>query len=134
MALLAILLLALLFLSQRFFSLLGSPIPDNDKNLSYRIYDVSLVCRAIGTAETGSCQNSVDAQAAKNCVGIMTWETGERTLKKYETIQQSYEDCERIWTAYYGVLPRLSEAKKWTGGDQSEAWLRHFYEKYDSLL
>lgn len=53
----------------------------------------------------------------------MEWSTGTRRLKRYETKEESYQDCERIWRdGYGGRIPTLKDAEIYTGGDSPERW------------
>jgi hypothetical protein len=62
-------------------------------------------------------------------------ENGERRRepKYYATPEESYKDCQRIWNKYYGRLPDLALANKWTGGDSPENWLSNFWLVYNNL-
>lgn len=82
----------------------------------------SSVCEAISIAETSGCTRG-SAITHNNCFGIMTWETGQREFKRYNTTEESFRDCERIWSAYYGGrIPTIEDAKVWTGQDRYQNW------------
>ena len=64
----------------------------------------------------------------------MTWDKkGKRSFKRYDKIEDSYKDFKRIWTSYYGGMPNLKKAKRYSGDDRSEIWLAntlYFYQKF----
>jgi hypothetical protein len=90
------------------------------------------VCKAISVAETGGCSDGT-AKKRMNCHGIMTWKKGHREPKYYKSQEESHLDCQRIWKTYYGKLPNMKLAIKWTGADNASNWLRNFYLSYNSL-
>lgn len=64
----------------------------------------------------------------------MTWDkNGNRSPKYYKSKADSFRDCERIWSKFYGRVPDYSLAKKWTGADNTPSWLANFNAAYSSL-
>jgi len=64
----------------------------------------------------------------------MKWDSnGVRGFKTYNVTDDSFRDCERIWTAYYGKFPGIKLASKWTGQDRAKEWLRTVNQVYYSL-
>ena len=62
----------------------------------------------------------------------MTWKTGKRSLRTYQTKEHSFAHFEDIWMRKYnGECPTIEHAKKWTGKDRAETWLQHVYSVYD---
>ena len=63
----------------------------------------------------------------------MEWPNGgKRRLKKYNSIEDSFNDFIRIWSKYYKRYPTLAEARKWTGNDAPYTWLNNvnfYYNK-----
>ena len=96
-------------------------------------YDIARVCRAISFSETSGCRDGT-AEGRRNCVGLMTWEHGYREPKYYQTKADSLKDCERVWSTYYGQLPDLHLATKWTGADNSAHWLQTFWVAYNNNM
>jgi hypothetical protein len=95
-------------------------------------YDPIKVAKAISCAET-SCGKDGTAIHRKNCCGIMTWKTGTRQPKYFPTYEASLKEAAAIWNKSYGKLPDLQLAKKWTGDDHAENWLKTFYTAYNSI-
>jgi len=55
----------------------------------------------------------------------MTWASGTRQQKRYKTTQDSFEDFKRIWSKSYKIFPNIKLAKKWTGNDRPNTWLKN---------
>jgi hypothetical protein len=62
----------------------------------------------------------------------MTWEKGYREPKWYGSHEESFADFKRIWSTYYKRFPDMALAKKWTGDDNAESWLRNVHAAYES--
>jgi fatty-acid desaturase len=61
----------------------------------------------------------------------MTWVNWPREFKYYNTKEDSYKDFKRIWTSYYGWLPNLEKAKRYSWNDRAEAWLNNVLAYYN---
>lgn len=55
-----------------------------------------------------------------------------RYLANYADYRQGYAEFKSIWRRLYGSrCPTLAEAKKWTGNDNPETWLKNVLNVYD---
>jgi len=86
------------------------------------IFDLDKFAKGVARAETGDCTKGYGL-SHNNCFGIMTWASGTRKPKWYNSPSESYGDFKRIWVTHYGGLPDEEEAKRWTGGDRWQTWL-----------
>ncbi len=101
--------------------------PEQDvKRLPVASYDVSKVCRAIANHETHSCQDKTNFTAVNNCTGIKS----NGKPQAYKTQAASYRDCEYVWSNFYGRLPDMALAQKWSGNDRAETWLNNVISYY----
>lgn len=95
-------------------------------------YDIDKLAEAVAIAETSGC-NRGSGVSHNNCFGVMHWPNGVRTLKTYSTKQESYDDFKRIWSSFYGRFPDEALARKWTGNDSPDTWLRNVKIAYSNL-
>lgn len=98
--------------------------------IPWKIVNLDRIVWAISMHETKGCTIG-SGKTHYNPGGVMTWATGERQFKRYANCEEGYEDMKRIWSTHYGGLPDLKMAKKWSGNDRAEAWLRNFYHYYN---
>jgi hypothetical protein len=67
----------------------------------------------------------------------MAWKKVDGVTVRYpryfKSHAESFAECERIWSKFYGALPDWNLAHKWTGGDQTQNWLNNFYSAYNKL-
>lgn len=96
----------------------------------WQIYDVDRLVRAIGMHETRGCTIG-SGKSHNNAGGVMTWHRGFREFKYYESCEDSYKDMARIWSTYYGRMPDLRLAKKYSGNDRPTAWLNNVTNFYN---
>jgi hypothetical protein len=92
-------------------------------------YDVHKVCKAIAWSESTGCRNAVN----NNCHGLMYWDSsGVRHLRKFKSTAESFRECERVWTKFYGALPTKENGLsiKYNGADHDDQWLKNFYVAY----
>ena len=61
----------------------------------------------------------------------MTWDSGSRELKKFDSKEDSYEDFKRIWSGSYKTFPTYEMAVKWTGNDHPDIWLKNVTYYYN---
>lgn len=97
--------------------------------------DLDKLAYAVSMAETGGCKDGT-AIKRNNCFGIMSWPSGKRTPKWYNTQQESFEDFKRIWAKSYKRFPDIVLARKWTGNDKPQQWLKnvtYHYNNYKAL-
>lgn len=51
----------------------------------------------------------------------------------YEKPEDSYEAFKKIWSTWYGEMPTLATAKRYSGNDRAHIWLANvtqFYHEY----
>ncbi len=107
----------------------------NNKDFSkpfYSSYDVNRLVRAIGMHETKGCTIG-SGRTHNNPGGVMTWATGARKFKYYNSCEEGYNDMVRIWRRYYKDFPNLRLAKKWSGSDRANAWLNNVTYFYNTI-
>jgi len=92
---------------------------------------VKRVCKAVACAET-SCGTRGAALSKNNAHGIMAWKNGQRYLRTFKNLDESYKACEELWDRVYQRLPDHKLAKKYTGNDHPETWLKNFYLVYNN--
>ena len=85
---------------------------------------------AIAWQETHDCRLGYGA-SHNNCMGIMWWPDGVRTPVKYNSKEDSYNAFYELWKRKYKKFPDIHLAKKWSGSDRSEAWLKNVYYTYN---
>ena len=90
-------------------------------------YDTSRLCDAIGYAETG---NGKTAKEETNLWNMYHWQEGTRKLQAFATVELGKERCQTLWDRNYGRFPDLALAKRYTGDDNAEHWLRIVCHKY----
>jgi hypothetical protein len=96
--------------------------------------DLEKLAKAVAMHETKDCTLGNSALVHNNAFGIMQWDSqGNRSFKKYESCEESYEDFERIWKTHYRVFPNEDLAKIYSGNDRHEAWLANVTKFYNSL-
>ncbi len=98
--------------------------------------DYMRVAKAISCAET-SCGRDGTAVHRNNCCGVMRFwkdEKGnrQRAPKYYKKYEDSLHETARIWEEHYKELPNIALAKKWTGNDSPNIWMKNFYVAYNS--
>lgn len=59
-------------------------------------------------------------------------QVGRNRMCIYEKPEDSYEAFKIIWRRWYDGLPTLAKAKRWSGNDRAEAWLRNVLHHYHS--
>lgn len=62
----------------------------------------------------------------------MSFPNGKRQLKHYNSHEESFDDFKRLWETKYGGFPTISQARKYTGNDNAERWLKIVTEYYYS--
>lgn len=89
------------------------------------LFNIKKLAKAVAMHETKDCTvwNSADRN---NCFWIMQWDKSwNRSFKKYDTKEDSYNDFMRVRTSYYGWFPTFAKAKKYSWNDRAEHWLRN---------
>ena len=64
----------------------------------------------------------------------MIWPNGVRTLKKYNSTSESFQDFYELWKRKYKRFPTYEDAVKWTGNDRADNWIRIVTETYPKYL
>jgi len=49
----------------------------------------------------------------------------------YDSPEESYEAFVIIWSKWYKTFPTLTQAKRWSGNDSADTWLRHVKIAYN---
>lgn len=94
--------------------------------------DYDKLFHAVSMAESGGCKSSV-AKKTNNCVSIMAWKNGKRYIRKFESIEANKQAFIELWSSHYGRLPDYALAKKYTGNDKPNIWLKAVNQHYYSL-
>jgi hypothetical protein len=102
-----------------------SPKPPDAPAASYDLHKLAL---AVAQHETCGCTCGT-GKSYNNCMGIRY----KGQFARYETKEASLADFERIWTKSYGRFPDLALAKKYSGSDRPENWLRNVTTFYHQL-
>jgi hypothetical protein len=95
--------------------------------------DLDKLAYAIAMSETKNCTKGVGA-SQNNCFGIRNGNTAPCKVIKnrfcaYEKPEESYEAFKIIWSKWYGGLPDIRKAKKWTA-TQPHEWLANVLHIY----
>lgn len=98
--------------------------------------DYEKLCKAIAVAETSGCTDGT-AIKRKNCHGIMAWKKVDGKTVRYPRYFNSYAEsqaaCVALWKRAYVHFPDMALATKYTGGDDTETWLKNVIVTYNSL-
>lgn len=89
--------------------------------------DLNKLAYAVAQAETSNCTEGV-GKTKNNCFGIRR----KGAFVSYGSPEESYEDFKNVWSRYYGGLPTIAKARKYTANDKPETWLKivnHYYYK-----
>ena len=89
--------------------------------------DYYKLAKAIGRHETGLCSLGYGA-THNNATGIMR----NGKPRYFSSCEASLQETVRIWKKYYGGLPTLEKAKKWSGNDRAISWLHNVLHFYNS--
>jgi len=100
-----------------------------------RTVDLNRLAKAVAVAESGWCTSRA-ARRLNNCHGIMTWVSGTRELKKFNSTEESFAEFKYIWEKSYKYFPDEELAKKWVCGGEAkeceaaEEWLANVIRSY----
>ena len=101
-------------------------------------FDINALAKAVARHETASCTKGYGAEY-NNCFGIKWGRTapcdkvGRNKMCIYDDPQESYEAFKKIWSTWYGELPTLEAARRYSGNDRAETWRNNvitFYHEY----
>lgn len=99
--------------------------------------DLDKLARSVSIAETSGCTKG-SALSVKNCFGIMQFDKkGNRSLKRFNTHQDSFKEFKRIWSMHYKEFPDQKLANKWVNGNfgattkGSIEWLSTVIQQYN---
>lgn len=92
--------------------------------------DLDKLSKAVAVAETGGCKDGT-AKKRNNCHGIMCWPQGKRTPCYFKSQAESHKRFKEIWAKSYKRFPDYNLAKKYTGNDHTETWLRNVTIAYN---
>lgn len=111
------------------------------KTTTEKPFDLDKLALAVGKHETGNCTLGY-GKMYNNCVGMKMGNTapcpvkngvrqiGRNNMCIYGDPQQSYDAFKIVWSKWYGGLPDAEKAKRYSGNDRSNIWLKnvlHFY-------
>lgn len=114
----------------------GSPVQAVETETSFNL---DALAKAVARHETASCTKGYGSQY-NNCFGIKSGGTapcdriGNSSMCIYNTPEESYEAFKIIWTRWYGEMPTLATATKYSGNDRAGIWLNNvtnFYHEYN---
>jgi len=96
--------------------------------LPVQAFDIDKLAYAVAMAESGDCTKGAGAKR-NNCFNIMRWDNGIRSIRYYNTKEDSYKAFKELWTRAYGGYPTYTQAVKYTGNDNAKNWLNiiNFY-------
>lgn len=107
-------------------------VPDDSRPTDTQV-DLDKLAYAVAMAETKNCTVGV-GKSQLNCFGIRNGNTAPCKKEKnrfcvYDDPKESYEAFKIIWERWYGGLPNIQKAKKWTA-TQPHEWLANVLHIY----
>ena len=104
--------------------------------MDINVVDLDLLAKAVAKHETWNCTLWY-WKSQNNCFWIRPWNTApckeiKNNMCVYDTPEESYEAFKIIRAKRYRVLPTLQLAKKWSGSDRSEQWLKNVLYFYNN--
>lgn len=87
--------------------------------------DLDKLAYAVAWHETHDCALG-SGVTHNNCFGIKP----NGKFRWYATKEESYSDFKRIWRAYYGKFPTVALARKYSGNDRPQTWIKNVSEVY----
>lgn len=102
--------------------------------------DMGKLSHAVACAET-SCGTTSAAVEKHNWHGIMTYRTGSRELRVFESDEESHDAFKELWGRSYRGLPNIESASAYVCGphwpvgeicdsDDPKKWLKTVLEEY----
>ena len=110
---------------------LAPPLNKSD----WKIFDIDKFAEAVARQETGGCTKGY-GKVYNNCFGIKNGNTapceriGQNRMCIYDSPEDSYTAFKKIWSTWYGGLPTLEDAKRYSGNHNATQWYtntRNFY-------
>jgi len=96
--------------------------------------DLEKLAKAVALHETNDCTKGNSAIIHKNAFGIRECYGGRcYGFKTYRNCEESFLDFERIWSSYYNKFPDIELARKYSGNDRADSWLRNVKNFYSTL-
>lgn len=98
--------------------------------------DMQALAKAVAWHETKLCTLGV-GEKHNNCFGIKNGNTApcpriaRNNMCIYEDPKDSYVAFEKIWLAWYAGEPTIEKARRWSGNDNAESWLKNVTAKYE---
>lgn len=91
----------------------------NESTVKTEEYDIDKLAYAIAMAETGDCTTGM-GKTKNNCFGIMTWESGTREGKVFDSKEQAYKHFKYIWTTKYNTPLKYHSVYSWVHGSLAD--------------
>lgn len=91
-------------------------------------FSIDILSYAVSMQETWNCTKWYGL-THNNCFWIKHWNTvlcpwvPKLAMCKFNSPEESYEAFKIIWTKWYGEIPDINMAKKWSWDDRAEEWL-----------
>lgn len=99
--------------------------PPYDK--PWTLLDLNKLAYAVSMQESKGCDSYI-ARMYNNCFGIRRGGKWQAYVRQ----EDSFADFKQLWAKYYKRFPDLALARKYSGDDRAEAWLKnvtYFYNK-----
>lgn len=99
-------------------------------------YDIDKLSNSVSNQETAGCTLGYGKEY-NNCHGIKNGNTapcpkvGRNNMCIYSDPSESHAAFKIIWKRWYDGLPTLEKARRWSGNDRAEAWLRNVMNHYN---
>lgn len=61
----------------------------------------------------------------------MCWPKGKRTPCYFKSPEESHRRFKQIWSKSYKTFPDIAAARKYTGNDNAETWLKNVKYYYN---
>lgn len=99
------------------------------------------LAHAVARHETHSCTKGYGKEYS-NCFGLKNGNTapcpkiGRNRMCIYDHSDESYQAFYKIWSKWYGGMPDIEMARKYSGNDRAGIWLANvtaFYDEYNTL-
>lgn len=97
------------------------------------------LAKAVAHAETNGCTKGYGAMYS-NCHGIKRGNTvpcekiGQNRMCIFSSKEESNEAFKKIWTKWYGGLPNMEKARRWSGNDHPASWLNNVLTVYNKEI
>lgn len=100
--------------------------------------DYYKLAKAVGMHETAGCTKGYGKEY-NNCIGLKNGNTapcpkiGRNNMCIYDDPEESYQAFIVVWKRWYGGLPTLAKAQRYSGSDRAHNWLNNVLHFYNTL-